>query len=267
VSAVAVQWVKRQVIDDRTLTSLLSLLAKKADASGRCEIKQSKIAEMIGVSQRTVERSMPILESLQFILRHRNVAYQKRGRSADTIYLCLDRELEVTKVKIKEVKSLGPTRQNVGKKARDQPAKMSGAPKCEKTKSQYIARARGLNAQTSPLKASRICSTRVRFDRDRSQWRADIKVDGLTLYLGRFEIEAEAIDAAAAAKADVIHTVNTKSGTPVRPCITPALASLDGYDLFVFLFVDDHPPTSDPRSRHSTDASDSFCPQSQSRAS
>lgn len=239
VSVVAKAWLRRQTVEDRTLKAILSVLARKADAAGQCEITQGNIAKEIEADERTVRRSLPVLETLGVIFRSRKQNYQKRGRSADVVALAIEQDFTLTKDCIMDAKRAGPTGQNVLIISADLPDKMAGAPTNENATSPYKAHARSVEIETSPVKSSLPCSTRVRFDRGRGKWRASITVDDVTMDLGRFDTEAEALDFAANARADVARTSTATAGTPRNPIIKPEIASLDAPALGAFLFGDD----------------------------
>ncbi len=235
-----VKWAKRQVIEDRTLKDVLTELARGADDDGLCEITQATMASRLGISERTVRRSLPIFEAFGVFVRARRQASQKRGRAADLITLSLDRDFTLTEEEIMGVKRMGPTGQNVLLNVGDQPDKMSTGPKSEKDGRLYRERARGVIVGTSPpvSHSSVSVSTHVRFDRGRSKWRAGITVDGVTMDLGRFDSDAEAQAYAGQAKADVRRTSKSKSGMPRFPVLLPSKANMTSPALGRWLFGD-----------------------------
>ncbi|MBB4272329.1 helix-turn-helix domain-containing protein [Rhizobium mongolense] len=221
------------------MKAILSVLARRADDAGQCEITQGNIAKEIEADERTVRRSLPVLETLGVISRSRKQNYQKRGRSADVVALAIDQDFTLTKECIMDARHSGPTGQNVLKTDVYLPDKLAGAPTNENATSLYKARARSVEIETSRLKSSLPCTTRVRFDRGRGKWRASITVDSETMDLGRFDTEAEAMDFAANAKADVARTSIATAGTPRNPVVKPEVAALDVPSLGAFLFGDD----------------------------
>lgn len=241
-SSEATKWAKRQVIEDRTLSDLLSALARSAEDGGRCKVTQAKLATNIGVTDRTVRNLLPILESFGLITRARQQVVQKRGRAADLLILTIGRDFTLTKEKIMGAKRVGPTGKDFRLNDRDQPEKISTGPKAENDASLYIARTRGVLVDGSPSESSRnvSVSTHVRFDRGRSKWRASITADGVTMDLGRFDSEAEATAFAAQAEQDVRRTSSMKAGSPSFPVVSPSKAKLDAPFLGAWLFGGDH---------------------------
>ncbi|MFP5078628.1 hypothetical protein ACLE20_15085 [Rhizobium sp. YIM 134829] len=244
-SRAAKTWLQRQTIEDRTLREILAVLASEADGAGHCEITQAKLAASVGVAERSIRRLLPILEHLGVLTRAHQSGFARRGRAADLVSLSLDRDFTLPKESIMDAKALGPTGQNVLLNDGDQPDKMSSGPTDENTTAPYKERARSVVLQSSPSNSPSSCSVHVRFDALRSKWRASIKVDKVTMELGRFDTEAEAVEFADNAKADVVRTWPAKAGTPSDPVIAPHLKSLDAPNIGAFLFGDDDEATND----------------------
>ncbi len=240
-SSTALKWAKRQVIEDRRLKDLLSELCRCADDRGLCEITQATIAVSLGITDRTMRNLLPILEDLGVIARTRQQASQKRGRAADRVALSLDEDFTLTKEQIMGVKRMGPTGNIFRLNERDQPENISAGPKSENDDRLYRERARGVIVGISPPEShsSVSVSTHVRFDRGRSKWRASIKVDGVTMDLGRFDSQQEADAFAGQAEADVRRTSQYKAGTPSFPVIPPSKANMTSPALGHWLFGDD----------------------------
>ncbi|MEH3108999.1 MAG: hypothetical protein PGN22_02710 [Agrobacterium cavarae] len=240
-SSIATAWLKRQVVPDRTLMAILKVLSRCADDAGACGITREILADRMGVAERTARRGISALEMLGLISCSRRQAAERRGRAADLINLKLDREFTLTKEQIMGAKRLGPTGQNVLLNIGDQPDKMTAGPKEEKVPALYKERARSVMVESSPLHSSSslVVSTHVRFDRGRMKWRATISALGVTMDLGRFDTEEEALDYAAQSEADVRRTSTMKAGTPSFPVPPPSKAKLDAPTIGAWLFGDD----------------------------
>jgi hypothetical protein len=237
-SSTAVKWAKRQAIEDRTLSALLLELAKHADEAGRCEVAQAALADKLQVNERTIRRLMPVIEALGAVSRARGHYQGKMGRSAEIITLQMEADFTITKRQIMDMRKSGPTGQNVLKIQCDLPDKMPVGPEAKNDLAIYNERARGVVSQDLPshsnLKGS--VTTRIRFDSETGKWRVSLTVDDVTMELGRFVSEDEAIEFAAQARADVVRTSTAKAGTPSHPVERPDLAALTGGALADFLF-------------------------------
>ena len=130
-------------------------------------------------------------------------------------------------------RSSGPT----GTSSWDQQAADAGAPTHENDEPLYKARARSVLVETSTKSIS--ISTRVRFDAQRGKWRAALTVSGVTMELGRFEMEEEAAAYAAQSEQDVRRNLTMKSGTPSFPIIDSSKANIDAPELGAWLFGED----------------------------
>jgi hypothetical protein len=233
-SAAAKAWLKRQEIDDRKLMVVLSAVADLADTAGVCRADQKKIAEAVGVNERTVRRALTVVEALGLASRDKRCDREGRGRLSDLITLHMDRQFTITTEAVMAAKKMGATGQNV---------RLVGvAPTDENDASPYKARAHSVNTQTSTSNPTRSlpCSTRVWPEHDRGKFRARLTVAGLGMDLGRFDDENEALAFADEAMLDVEHSFD-HPGTPRHPVINPKIASMTAPELGAFLFGDDAP--------------------------
>lgn len=231
-SASAVKWARKQVVEDRSMRQILDAIAKLAKGSV-CEVLQSKIWGEAGLKERAARNALNLLEEFKMIDRSRRSDWAKLGRPADTIRLSVERNFHLTKETIMSARSSGPT----GTHAWDQPAEDAGAPKHQNADPLYKARARSVLVETSTKSIS--ISTRVRFDGQRKKWRAALTVLALTMELGRFDTEDEAEAYAVQSEADVRRTSTMKAGTPSFPIFDPSKANIDAPELGAWLFGDD----------------------------
>lgn len=218
------------------MRQILDAIARLAKGSV-CEVLQSKIWEEAGLKERAARTALNLLEEFQMIDRSRRADWAKLGRPADTIRLSVERNFHLTKGKIMASRSSGPT----GTSTRDQPAADAGAPKLEKADPLYKARARSVLVETSTKSIS--ISTRVRFDGQRKKWRAALTVLDVTMELGRFDTEAEAVAYADQSESDARRNVEMKAGTPSFPIIHPSKAKIDAPAIGAWLFGDDDEET------------------------
>ncbi|MGV2099017.1 hypothetical protein [Rhizobium sp. 21-4511-3d] len=238
-SASAMKWAKRQVIEDRTLKAVVMAIAA-ATKGNECKETQGSLADAANIKERALRNALVVLETFGVLSRHRQKDWAKRGRSADLIALNTGLEFHLTREAIMSHRSLGPT----GISSWDQPAPDAGAP----TGQNDIRHIDSTHAQrislSSPPESSRSVSvsTHVRFDRGRCKWRSSITVDGVTMDLGRFDERGHAEAYAVQAEADVRRTSSMKPGTPSFPVVPPSKAKLDAPSLGAWLFGDDDEP-------------------------
>lgn len=231
-SARAKAWLKRQEIADRKLLDVLTAIADLADTAGVCRAGLEKIAETVGVNERTIRRILIVVEALGLASKDKRCDHKKRGRLSDLVSLHLDRQFTITTEAVMAAKVMGATGQNV---------RLVGvAPTDENGASLYKARARSVYTQTSTSNPTRSlpCSTRVWPDHARSKFRARFTVAGLGMDLGRFDDENEALAFADEAMLDIEHSF-AHPGTPRQPIINPEIASMTAPELGAFLFGDD----------------------------
>ncbi len=214
------------------MRQILDAIARLAKGSV-CEVLQSKIWEEAGLKERAARTALNLLEEFEMIDRSRRSDWAKLGRPADTIRLAIDRNFHLNKETIMATRSSGPT----GTSSWDQPAGDAGAPKSQKADPLYKARARSVLVETSTKSIS--ISTRVRFDGQRKKWRAALMVLDVTMELGRFDTEEEAVAYAAQSESDVRRNIVMKAGTPSFPTIDPSKAKLDAPAIGAWLFGDD----------------------------
>jgi hypothetical protein len=221
------------------MRQILDAIAKLAKGSV-CEVLQSKICEEAGLKERAARNALNLLEEFKMIDRSRRSDWAKLGRPADTIRLSVERNFHLTKETIMASRSSGPT----GTHAWDQPAADAGAPKHQNADPLYKARARSVLVETSTKSIS--ISTRVRFDAQRDKWRAALTVSDVTMELGRFDTEDEAVAYAAQSETDVRRNITMKAGTPSFPIVDPSKANIDAPELGAWLFGDDVATDDDP---------------------
>ncbi|UXS09221.1 hypothetical protein [Agrobacterium tumefaciens] len=221
--------------------AILKVLSRSADDVGVAEIKQQDVANKTGLSRRTVIRSMATLERLMVLSKSKQLAYAKRGRPADLVTLSINQDFTLTKESIMSAKEWDQSDKMSLNSEPDLGDKMSLGPKEENSPAIYIDRARGVLVESSPLKSSSSLSvsTHVRFDRGRSKWRATITAMGVTMDLGRFDIEEDANVYAAQSEVDVRRTASMKAGMPSFPVIDPLKEKMDAPDIGPWLFGDD----------------------------
>ena len=253
-SSVALKWAKLQQIEDRTLSAVLVALARYADQNGVCEVSQAKVGSDIGMSRRTVIRSMAALCALGVIAKEKQLAYAKRGRPADRVILDMTRCFSYKKEHGMANKPWDQSDILSPKTAWDQSDKMSPAPTGESSSAHIEERARGVLSPASPSSSTKSdgVSSRVRFDRQRNSWRASLTVDGITMELGRFDTEDDARKFAADAVADVYRTRHGKAGTPRNPAVRPEIAAIDKPNLGEWLFGEPSQEQEDPEAMPSS---------------
>jgi DNA-binding transcriptional ArsR family regulator len=96
VRAAALEWVKSLTLGSDTARALLMLLADFIDEALYCEISQGELAELLGISKRTVQRWTAWLETMNFIRRIQR--FNHLGRPLpDGYFLCLESAENLTR--------------------------------------------------------------------------------------------------------------------------------------------------------------------------
>lgn len=127
-STIAMRWAERQALSgSATLGSLINALAKRADKNGRTWISQATLAAEMHVSQRHVQRWLPIAECLGLLTRQARSRGRGRGRDTDVITLAIGRVVTATRAMI------AAARQRVMALRRRASAKPTPASECRVT--------------------------------------------------------------------------------------------------------------------------------------
>ncbi|MGN7771810.1 hypothetical protein [Phyllobacterium sp. 22552] len=228
-SSAARKWLDKQAVEDATLRHILKVLADEADTEGACQITQAKVAKRTSLEERTVRRSIILLESVGMLSRSRPSAWHKIGRASDHIYLTLNDVFNLNRDAILAARKAGATGHKVPLNSGEQPDLESASPRPLPIRKTIYGKH---CAENSP---GFIYSSRVWWDVSRSKWRARFRLNGIELDLGRFGSKEEAEDDLAISMSDVKFTSTHRSGSPVNAVKNPSLQNLSGRALHNFL--------------------------------
>jgi hypothetical protein len=229
-SRVAQAWLRRQVVEDPTVRSVLAALARASNAKGECDLTQQKIAEASGLKERATRNALSLLDRFGVITREKRGAWKQAGRASDVILIALDRDFTISKGDISMARDAASPSDVMPVNAMGEPARDAASPS-----GSHIMKSIYGNDGAEIHR----CVGRVWWDSSRQNWRAIFTLDGVDLDLGRHEAKDLAEAEIRLSIRDVEYTAVHRSGSPVDPVLDPSLQKLEGKALGDFVFGSD----------------------------